>query len=186
MFCSMTPTLIVPVEAPEIPGISAPHEFYWVANDPAPLAGMRLPSDTVPWDALFEQGFRWVACLCSEKPRYNPDPLGRLVTVELCDLVDGEPPEDPEAEEELIRKIADVVILKLKLGEGVVIHCAGGRGRTGTVLGVVLRKLGLSGTEVVDYLNDVNQLRGESGWPEAKWQAEVVLKGTTKTTPPAL
>ena len=50
----------------------------------------------------------------------------------------------------------------------------GGTGRTGTVIGCVLRVLGRPAPQVICYLDDLNKARGKLGWPEAKWQAELV------------
>jgi hypothetical protein len=50
----------------------------------------------------------------------------------------------------------------------------GGRGRTGTVLGVALVHLGHEPNAVVDYLHGVAVGRGRRGWPESEWQAELV------------
>jgi protein-tyrosine phosphatase len=55
-----------------------------------------------------------------------------------------------------------------------VVHCVGGRGRTGTVLGCVLRELGHSPGEVVDFLDRVHKARGKAGWPESPWQGQLV------------
>ncbi|WP_394298404.1 phosphatase domain-containing protein [Methanosarcina mazei] len=44
-----------------------------------------------------------------------------------------------------------------------VVHCMGGIGRTGTVLGCVLRDLGFSAGEVLDYLDEINMHRGFGG-----------------------
>ena len=52
----------------------------------------------------------------------------------------------------------------------------GGIGRTGTVLGCVLRDLGFSADEVLNYLDEINKLRGFGGWPETEWQGEMVQK----------
>ncbi|MCB1233632.1 MAG: tyrosine-protein phosphatase, partial [Verrucomicrobiae bacterium] len=77
-------------------------------------------------------------------------------------------------EEKGIRILGKLVHEKLLAGEGVIVHCAGGRGRTGTVLGVVLRRFGFSAREVVDYLDEIHLAREKAGWPEASWQREVV------------
>jgi len=50
----------------------------------------------------------------------------------------------------------------------------GGRGRTGTVIGVVLVRLGHDPDAVIDYLHQLAVGRGRRGWPESAWQAEVV------------
>ena len=65
---------------------------------------------------------------------------------------------------------------KIDAGEGVVVHCMGGIGRTGTVIGCVLRDFGFSADEVVAYLDRINRSRGLRGWPETEWQAEMVRK----------
>ena len=52
----------------------------------------------------------------------------------------------------------------LERNQGVVIHCWAGRGRTGTVLGCVLRSLGFESDVVLDYLSTVQRARGASGW----------------------
>lgn len=157
-----------------LPGIEVPRQFYWANTSPAPLAGMELPRGAMPWEQLHVAGFRKVACLCSERPLYDPSPLQWLVALELCDLVEQPLPEDPVAEEKAIRLIARAIVAALGKGEGVIVHCAGGRGRTGTVLGCVLRELGHGADEVVAYLDAVNRRRGKDGWPEAAWQREVV------------
>jgi protein-tyrosine phosphatase len=68
-----------------------------------------------------------------------------------------------------------MVLQKLDAGEGVIVHCAGGTGRTGTVLGAVLKRQGVPDADVLDFLKRVNQLRGKN-WPEAEWQWQVVQR----------
>ena len=156
------------------PGLEVPGSFYWVLRNPAPLAGMTLPPSGTPWERLHELGFRHVACLCSDRPLYDPAPLEWLVTLDLCDLAEKSLPEDPVAEERAIRIVSRAVLARLAAGEGVIVHCAGGRGRTGTVLGCVLRGFGYPATEVVSFLDEIHRLRGKPGWPESDWQREVV------------
>jgi ribosomal protein S18 acetylase RimI-like enzyme len=170
----------------EIKGLQAPLEFYWVAfdatpdniNEQAPLAGMQLPGPNVPWERLHSYNFRWIVCLCSTQPIYDPAPLKRLLTVELTDLAENDLPDDPEMEEQAINIIAAKVIEKLVLGEGVIVHCAGGRGRTGTVLGVTLKKTGYSSKEITEFLDAVHQARGKTQWWESPWQREVVERAS--------
>lgn len=167
-----------PTAQPALPfsGLEVPRDFYWVlqAHAPAPLAGMALPPRGTPWDRLHDLSFRHAVCLCSDRPVYDPSPLQWIVAVELCDLAELPLPEDPDTEERDIRLISRAVQTKLAAGEGVIVHCAGGRGRTGTVLGCVLRGLGYGATEVVAFLDAVHRLRGKPGWPEADWQQRVV------------
>jgi protein-tyrosine phosphatase len=54
------------------------------------------------------------------------------------------------------------------------VHCMGGRGRTGTVIGVALVMLGHDADDTVAYLDRVARARGRRGWPESPWQANVV------------
>lgn len=159
-----------------IPGLLIPEQFYWLKHSEPPLAGMQLPLPETPWEELFRHGFRWIVCLCSNQPYYNPSPLRSLVAIELCDLLEVELPEDPEKEEESIRILADAIIARLEDGEGVIVHCAGGRGRTGTVLGTVLVRLGYSPEDVVSHLDTLHRARGKEGWPESPWQRKVVIE----------
>ena len=153
-----------------------PEQFYWVRSVPPLLAGMQLPPRDTPWEHLYTIGFRHVVCLCSDRPVYDPSPLQRLVTVELCDLAEQPLPEDPQEEERAIRIISQTIVTCLHNGEGVIVHCAGGRGRTGTVLGSVLREIGHEASEIVAFLDAVHKNRGKLGWPEAEWQRELVEK----------
>lgn len=163
---------------PEIEALNIPDQFYWVRADRPPLAGMQLPSKDIPWEALHQHGFRWIACLCSERPFYDPFPIERLVSVELCDLAETELPEDPEVEERTFGLIADAILGKLEKGEGVIVHCAGGRGRTGTLLGIVLVRLGYPAADAISFLDQVHLARGKAGWPESRWQSEVVTRAS--------
>jgi hypothetical protein len=168
--------LIHPADAPEVPGLDIPRQFYWVQESPAPLAGMEDPfRREIPWDDLHALGFRWVVCLAGQRPGYDPAPLEFMVRVNLTDLAVRDLPFEPAEEEEGIRVIASMVLEKLEAGEGVIVHCAGGTGRTGTVLGAVLKRQGLPDADVLDFLKRINLLRGKS-WPEAEWQWEVVQR----------
>lgn len=172
--------LPVDFNTPSIPGLRIPNEFHWVIPGDTPLAGMQLPNAKTPWETLFALGFRRVACLCTDRPRYMPDPLKWLVAIELSDLIEKPRPSNPEKEEEAITVIASAIADRLEHGEGVIVHCAGGRGRTGTVLGVTLKKLGYTNTEVVSFLDSVHRARNKRGWPEAPWQQQVVERASLK------
>jgi protein-tyrosine phosphatase len=161
---------------PLIDGIRIPMNLYVVLKEPALLAGMSYPGTRTPWVKIGDAGFSNVVCLCDSKVHYNPYPLKVLFSAELEDLYHGYDPEDPETEERLIRQATGVIGKKMDEGEGIVVHCVGGIGRTGTVLGCVLRDLGFSAGEVINYLDKINELRGFGGWPETEWQGEMVRR----------
>jgi protein-tyrosine phosphatase len=98
----------------------------------------------------------------------------------LQDLVSGGEPRDPEREIAAIDNAATDVVAHLTRGDGVAVHCMGGRGRTGTVLGVALVRLGHEPEAMCDYLHRVAVGRGRRGWPESPWQAEVVRNARTR------
>lgn len=184
LFPGQPPALIPPNSSPAIPGLKIPHQFYWVLREPAPLAGMQRPwpPAAIPWSTLHQEGFRWVVCLNSERPPYDPAPLKWLIITKLTDLDERELPDEPEREEQEIRDIAARTLAKLDGEEGVIVHCAGGRGRTGTVLGAILKRLGLCDQAILQFLNDVHRIRGKEGWPEADWQEKVVRTTTARKT----
>jgi protein-tyrosine phosphatase len=172
----MAPLLLSPLSMPMIEGIRVPMNFYVVLKDPALLAGMSYPAMHTPWEKIGDAGFSGVVCLCDSEVPYDPYPLKVLFSAELEDLHYGNSPYDPDTLEWLVRKAANVVRREMDEGKGTVVHCVGGIGRTGTVLGCVLRDLGFSADEVVNYLDNLNRLRGFRGWPETEWQAEMVRR----------
>jgi hypothetical protein len=162
---------------PRIPGILVPESFYLVTREPALLAGMAYPGgEGFPWGALAGLGIAHVVCLTRGGCAYDPTPLGPPLRFPLEDLWSGNPPADPAGEEQSIRRAASAVLGWLRVGEGVVVHCRGGTGRTGTVLGCVLRGLGSDARDVIAYLDRISRERGKPMWPEASWQADVVSR----------
>ena len=107
---------------------------------------------------------------------HDPTPLTSVYSLPLEDLVHGDPPKNPLLEISKIRSATRTILQSLGDCEGAVVHCWGGRGRTGTVLGCVLRELGYEGETVVKYLDEIQRVRGRKGWPEAVWQSEIVRK----------
>jgi len=172
----MVPSLLSPLEMPAIDGIKIPLNLYVVLKEPVLLAGMSYPGMRTPWKNIKDAGFSGLVCLCDSRVSYNPFPLEVLFSAELEDLHHGFPPINPHVEEELVREAAEVIRHEMDKGIGIVVHCMGGIGRTGTVLGCVLRDLGFRADDVVNYLDRINRLRGARGWPEVKWQEEMVRK----------
>jgi hypothetical protein len=165
--------LIAPASEVRFVGpMAMPAELYFLARQPVALAGMAYPS-RVDWNALYEEGLRHVVCLTHDTAPYDPAPL-TITTIALQDLYTGVTPDDPEAERARIRRAATAVVTSLEAGAGVAVHCRGGRGRAGTVLGVALVMLGHEPETVVSYLDRIHTIRGKGGWPESAWQADIV------------
>ena len=160
---------------PALPGVRVPEDLYWVLQAPAPLAGMAYPR-AVPWPGLFGAGFRHVVCLSEAEPGYDPAPLSRAYAERLEDLFGDRSPLDPAREERLVRAAVAAASARLEANQGVVVHCVGGTGRTGTVLGCLLRLRGVSAPEVITYLDGLHRARGKPGWPESSWQAELLAR----------
>ncbi len=168
--------LIPPSARMPIEGVTIPQELYWALSHPAPLAGMCYPRPGFPWAALARSGFARVVRLTSDGRSYDPQPLQVAYSAQLEDLLGGSSPRSPRQELQLIREAVAAVREALAHGQGVVVHCAGGRGRTGTVLGATLVSLGLPPAEVVAHLDLVHKARGTSGWPESPWQAGILQR----------
>jgi len=161
-------SLIRPADGDPIPGITLPAELYWVLKTPAPLAGMKYPRLDFQWETLAATSFGGVVSL--EPGHYDHTPLRQLFSKLLEDLHHGRAPQDPRKEQGLITEAVESVLGGLRSGQGVEVHCAGGTGRTGTVIGCALRRLGYDAAEVVNYLDGLHKARGRRGWPESPWQ----------------
>jgi hypothetical protein len=156
--------------------LCVPDDLYWVSRSPVALAGMAYPG-RADWSQLAGVGIGHVVCLTHDAAPYDAGPC-TVTAVKLQDLVSGDPPREPEREQQLVHDAAADVVAHVERGVGVAVHCMGGRGRTGTVLGVALVRLGHDPAAVVDYLHTVAVGRGRRGWPESAWQADVVLGGS--------
>jgi Tyrosine phosphatase family len=152
--------------------LCVPDDLYWVSRAPVALAGMAYPG-RADWALLASEGIGHVVCLTHEVAPYDPSPC-TVSAFRLQDLVSGDPPSEPTRELELVVAAATDVVAHLARDVGVAVHCMGGRGRTGTVLGVALVRLGHEPDAVIDYLHRLAVGRGRRGWPESHWQADVV------------
>lgn len=173
----------IPPEALQsVRGLDTPLRFYQVLRSPAPLAGMPFP-ERVPWKAIAAAGFESVVCLTNDTPPYDPSPLRVLRAAEFKDLVGGGRPDNVQREADMLRDVVHAVVEELRVARGVVVHCAGGTGRTGTVIACALASLGVPEAEVFKYMTTVNIARGKShGWPESEWQKSQVASFLPKGT----
>ncbi|RYD82872.1 MAG: hypothetical protein EOP84_08785 [Verrucomicrobiaceae bacterium] len=178
------PSLIPPTFANQR-GPDLPRGFYGILEQPVPLAGCELPVNYDGFGKLHELGFHWVYCLCSRTPRYSAAPLTFAVAEELDDLSCRTLPLHPSREAALIELIASNIVSDLSKGRGCLVHCAAGRGRTGSVLGVALPMLGVPAQDVIDHLNAVHQFRNGASWPESPWQADLVRRDYPQVRPGA-
>jgi hypothetical protein len=143
--------------------------LFVVTETPALLAGMAFPRPEIDWQLLHDRGFRRVLRL--HPADYDPAPLVAHDVV-LQDLYGGAAPQDATAEERRIWEAAVFAAENVVRGEGVVVHCVGGTGRTGTVLACALRQLGRSADDAIDIVR-----KHRPHWPESPWQEEVVRSG---------
>ena len=144
-------------------------ELFVFTETPAPLAGMPYPGPDTDWQALHDRGFRLVVRL--HPGDYDAAPLD-VRDVTLTDLDGGVVPGDPETEAERVWEAARITAGAVERGTGVVVHCVGGTGRTGTVVACALRLLGRSADEAVATVQ-----AHRPKWPESPWQEQLVRSG---------
>jgi hypothetical protein len=121
-----------------------PRNFIGCSSHQRHWGGMKYPRTGFPWASLKTAGFSQVVSL--HPGSYDAAPLTVALAEHLEDLVGGGPPASEVKEKEKVKRAVDDVVKAWRSGHGVVVHCVGGRGRSGTVLGCVLRELGFSST----------------------------------------
>jgi hypothetical protein len=142
--------------------------LFVVAETPALLAGMPYPEPETDWNELHRRGFRRLVRL--HPGDYDAAPLV-VHDVALEDLFGGRSPEDPEAEGRRVWEAALLAADFVARGEGVLVHCVGGTGRTGTVLACALRRLGRPADEAIRLVRS-----HRPHWPESSWQEDIVRR----------
>lgn len=168
----MTSRELVPVDLAlaGVPGVSG---SYWVLRGGPELAAMPYPAHDGVWGALAAAGFSDVVCLTAKHPSYDAAPL--IVNgFPLEDLIGGRSPSDEVREATAVHQAVSHVLRQTTDGRSVVVHCVGGRGRTGTVVGAVLVALGHDPSSVAQWLDELHRGRHKEGWPEADWQRAVL------------
>jgi hypothetical protein len=143
--------------------------LFVVTDTPALLAGMAFPEPELDWSALHSLGFRHVVRL--QAADYDPAPL-TAHNVALEDLYGGLIPRDVDGERRRVWQAAQLTANYVASGDGVVVQCVGGTGRTGTVLACALVRLDHSVDEAIGAVR-----AQRPRWPESPWQEEVVRLG---------
>ena len=158
-----------------------PRDTYWVpVGDGAVLAGPHPVLATEGLDdrikVLVEHvGVKRFLDLSSAEdwmPGYRELLPGDVEYVRY-EIIDRWLPPDPE----LLRQILREVIDDARAGRITYIHCQAGLGRTGTVVGCLLRELGADGEAALDQLVDLRlQARLHEGSPEFEEQRDFVRR----------
>ncbi len=161
-------------------------DSYWVI--PGKFLAGEYPGDRTEADArakarwLLDQGISFWVDL-TEDGEYGLQPYGELLLDEAKFLgrqaahvrIPVQDMSVPEAAN--MSRILDVLEAALKAGQAVYLHCYGGIGRTGTVVGCFLVRHGFTGEEALERI--AHWRRGTpDGWkqsPETEEQTAMVL-----------
>ncbi|RLE19693.1 MAG: hypothetical protein DRJ50_11910, partial [Actinobacteria bacterium] len=150
---------------------------WWAVRGETRLAGAARPGPECDFhDLRAESGLDAIVSLTDDNS-YDCSPLRRTIIL-LEDLYARSGPTDPASELGLVQQAVTTVRELLDRRLGVLVHCAGGTGRTGTVIGAVLVSYGIEAPTVAAWLDEVHRLRGNSGWPESPWQRDVLHRFT--------
>jgi protein-tyrosine phosphatase len=146
--------------------------LWWAARDAPALAGMAAPHEGFPFGVLAGLGFDAIVSLTGPTS-YDPAPLFTYHYT-LRDLFGQQAPPDPQAELAAVARAVQCVRSLRDAGQGVVVHCGAGIGRTGLVIGAVLVGEGETLTVTCAWLDAVQRRRCARGWPESPWQLEAL------------
>lgn len=146
--------------------------LWWVFRGRLRLAGCSLPGPLFDFDAAFDNGLTQLVSLLGETTT-DASPLA-VTSFDLQDLHGLTSPANPDIEWGYVASAASTVRNLLDDDQGVLVHCLGGTGRTGTVIGAVLVSYGMAINDVTWWLDSVHKLRGQQGWPESPWQHDAL------------
>jgi len=78
---------------------------------------------------------------------------------------------------EVMKRILDTLDLALRAGQAVYLHCHGGIGRTGTVVGCYLARHGIAGAEAVEHIAHLRTgiSAGRMQSPETPEQVDMIM-----------
>ena len=148
--------------APPIP------DSYWVEPGrflAGEYPGAAVDDDARPRLAAFKRaGVRSFIDLTEERERltaYQPL-LASEMRFARFPIPDGGCPSETE-----LRKILDRIDAELDRGETIYVHCWGGHGRTGLIVGCWLVRHGLGGDEALQRLRELRAAVPEADWRES-------------------
>lgn len=135
-------------------------DCYWVV--PGRLLAGEYPGAALPWQArikllrLLDAGITYFVDLTSKKDPLRPyaKQLRELATAKGITITHSRKsiPDRGCPTKELMREILDEIDRAMSAGHNVYVHCWGGVGRTGTVIGCHLVRSGASGEDALAQL----------------------------------
>ena len=138
-------------------------DCYWVV--PGKLLAGEYPGSPLPWQSrikllrLLDAGITYFLDLTSNKDPLKPyaKQLRALATAKGISVTHSRKsiPDRGCPSTELMREILDEIDAALADGHRVYVHCWGGVGRTGTVIGCHLVRSGAKGEEALRQLEDL-------------------------------
>ena len=145
------------------------HGFWEIPGLPAPFSGMPYPTTEKIRLIPFPR-YQGIFCLADEETDYESAPLRQLGRVYLEDLSSGGNPVDRVGEGMLTIRVIREIVSEIIAGRGVVVHCWGGRGRSGFIAAGVLVAFGCTPEKARNIVNRATTKAGLGPWPESDWQ----------------